>query len=230
MTMSSETKYTYSSPTGKNFQANICSNSIDCYWGSGGSIAALYDGDVCEQSLAKGDQPPTVESLDRNTGITLTYNSGDLCDGTAGVGPTQTKFIVKCDGNIKGGVLEHAGLDPHDSSRCSYEFTFRSKAACLSSSPLDIITGPQYLSQGSRFLILLGLATTAYVMLGILINRRKNEDDKSFTGNFPHKEFWADLPDKVKEGFAYSISKLRTLFEFVRGKFAKSDSEGYDNL
>ena len=44
MTISSGSSYIYNSPTGKNFEANICKDiSRSCYWGAGGSLAALFD-------------------------------------------------------------------------------------------------------------------------------------------------------------------------------------------
>lgn len=207
------------------YRANICgpvssacegdSSAVATQWTSYSScisiLGRMYD--IWGTSL-----PPKVAYLDAsdpNKGFSLTYSGGDYCFNMMSYIDRSVTFNFNCD-SAKGSFTDAS----ESTTLCQYTYNFKTKLACVSPSKSDSAAlqaaQSQGLSRGSKFLLVLFVASLLYCGLGIAYN--KYTGDMSIVESIPHKDFWMEIPALAGDGISFTLTKVKSGFESVKGQ------------
>jgi len=130
----------------------------------------------------------------RDAGVKLTFRNGDDCS-FRGVKKTREAIVnFVCDRNVD----RMGKIATREVSTCTYIFTVPTPLACLSAASS---------SGGGWWFVFVVLAVAiVYFGGGIAYNHIKHQ--KNGLEAIPHLEFWKDLPALVKDGCAFTWSKV----------------------
>ena len=104
-------------------------------------------------------------------------------------------------------------------TKCILEFRVNSPAGC----PGGAFGG----SKPTTILLYLFVFFTVYFALGTAYNIKQN--NLSGKEAIPNIEFWRAFPVLVTDGMAFTLSKVKALVAFVRGKIS-GNNQSYNDL
>uniref|UniRef100_A0A7M5V4P4 Cation-dependent mannose-6-phosphate receptor n=2 Tax=Clytia hemisphaerica TaxID=252671 RepID=A0A7M5V4P4_9CNID len=173
-----------------------CNNVLACQYASGDPTQTF--------PLAKpATRVFTYDETNQQVVFTYTATSSDLAKRTFNVG-------LKCDKTVEkpstSGILE--------APTNTYTMTLTHKCACpgVCASDAPASDSGKNLSVGSLLCILLVVFVIIYLIGGILFLKYYKKEEGSDV--IPHREFWTDFPSKVKDGFKFTVSKVRKKDEY----------------
>lgn len=217
MAKSSGPDYKYSDDFGNNYFANICAEIKNECSGEKKAIAAVSNaqspckvlGRQAPLGILEGPTVDFLDSSDPNNGVSMTYSGGDLCT-IIGFIDTEVEYRISCDPNVVN-QLKRA----YSTSPCSYVFEFSSMFGCPIP-PLNINPEPQ--SNGKTCLLIILLGLLGYFIIGTAYNKLKHQ--QSLHDSIPNKDFWTDLPGLIRDGFGFSLNKLREIKQHLDQKYS----------
>jgi hypothetical protein len=154
---------------------------------------------------------------------------GDVCFNMQSYVDRSVVFNFHCDSSTKGSFSNAYETD----TLCKYSFDFNTKLACIqpaqtssseASQPVQPASTSSGLSSGSKFLLLLGVGLALYCGLGIAYNKYTSESS-TITESLPHKEFWSEIPSLASDGVSFTLMKLKSGAESVKGKMSSQSHE-----
>lgn len=186
------------------YKMNLCGTVVDdadCS-SQGGSICQ-YDEDGLVAVVAKWSASPEptwawIDETDKKKGLTLDFKNGDTCQVSGQTIVRSASLTLTCNPQEDGTTFA-VDEDPP----CTFTIGHESKTAC------EIVNDQvvAVLSPGSIFCIAFAGLCVCYLLIGIIVNIKKNE--KSGSEALPQYEFWKDLPSLLKEGCGFCISKIK---------------------
>jgi len=164
--------------------------------------------------LASTISKPTWSNLDKKgvtSGLKYVLKSGDSC---LGGGPRVITMELPCEPSA--GIGTDLIVKNDLGASCDvpgYVFTLHTSCSCPGGCGAKI-------GGGWRFILFFIVGTIVYISLGCTYNRKKY--DTAFgMESFPHKAFWLELPELVKDGFKFTSKKLKEL----RNRLNKTKTE-----
>jgi len=197
------------------YRTNLCTPTFQSCNGDPTGIATQWNLDgSCVSVLGRqspvfgGSNPPVLDYIDRNdhsVGVTLKYVNGDVCIDE-GFLERSVMYNIRCAPDEKGAVLSATEYSP-----CQYQIDIISKAGCLPASRGSLSDNStrqrSKAGNGTWLLLSLAIGLSLYCGLGIYINKKRH--GLELLESIPHKEFWQEVPNLVREGAAFTIAKLR---------------------
>lgn len=167
------------------------------------------------RTLAVSTEDPVWEAS--GDGISLTFSNGPVCYGA---GPRKVVINLICD---LGSGIPDKFVSVAEDPFCVYTMEYRTSVVCEGAAG--------GLSFGSILMISISVLIPLYILIGCVIKRKK----MGITGvreSVPNIDFWASLPSLVKDGCAFTKTKLQGVWGKLRSVTAGSgsDSKAYDEL
>lgn len=151
---------------------------------------------------------PSPGGTNPNPVLTITYNGGKNYNGG---GPRETVVVIQCDPAATADVWNK----PANPNGEPYTFTMTSKWACPGQVGCAAAPGPGPSGGGKKSGLKVGWLLTglfiglsfAYVVGGVALAHRTSPE-LSWSEKLPHREFWGQMPDLVKNGFLFCKAKI----------------------
>lgn len=170
------------------------SNGMICQYTPG--LSNSLDGVIARWSAKPAPEWSFIDDNRRDAGVKLTLKNGDDCT-FRGIRKTR-EAIVFFPCNKAAGRL--GSISVQETSTCTYVFNIPTELSC---------PGAVGLSNGWIFVLFFIFGSLIYVVFGCLWNRVRS-GAKGFDA-FPNLGFWRELPALVRDGFTFTVAKLRTL-------------------
>ena len=194
------------------YRCNVCHSTLQSCAGDFTGVATQWNsGGSCVAVLARqnpefgGVNRPTMEYIDPDRpeeGVSLVYYNGDLCYMVVPY-EREVRYNIHCDPTTRSELVSLS-----EPQTCKYVFDFNSKAGCpVDSQYSRAKKAAKKAFSPKKYLLWIGGVMMVYCILGVMYKRRVYGGEWSI----PHKEFWADVPALVRDGIAFSVTKLRSI-------------------
>jgi len=186
---------------------------------------ATFGGSVCQYNTASppayihllsswvGTPSPVwslINAQDPTKGVSVAMSNGDSCYNMGTTQPRSVTINFPCTPNVPGGAYT---ITTSPTNPCAYIVNFNTQWSCPGTTPPPPPPGPGGggggggLSGGTIFLIVLVVVIPVYVAAGCIFKRQR----MGTTGceSCPNVDFWRALPGLIKDGFGFTIAKMK---------------------
>lgn len=189
----------------KNDDDSFCGNCLE--FGACQTQTESVDGELMSWCLGRYQNDIQLVNSTEDS-ITLTYTEGDyLNDGECYEGGDRlTSITITCNTEVITKPTKISITQPPCDSY-TYKIEFSHAAGCPIGNDVPQPGTRKGLSVGSILLIIIFVTFFVYLIAGIVINATIRQQ----TGKdiIPNREFWADLPSLIKDGFLFIVHKIR---------------------
>lgn len=127
--------------------------------------------------------------------LKITYRNGDMCDPAKQTTRTVSMHLV-CDLGLR--EDETAFKEVKKEATCNTEYIFESRLVCPSPAG----------TSWTRLLVFIVIAFSLYCIIGALVLKYAYQRPWG-REVVPNREFWADVPNLVREGCSFSFEKIQ---------------------
>jgi len=171
-----------------------------CQYGASGAYGHM----LSSWSTAPNGVFTQIDQSNPAKGFSVAFANGDLCSNAGVTKPRTVTMVFPCTPNQQGTTYQ---IVTTPTNPCDYTTTFATSAGCPGTAPSG--SGVGGLSLGSALLIIIFVCAPLYVLIGCIYKRQKQGTQG--IESCPNIDFWRDLPQLVKEGCSFTLSKLRGL-------------------